>query len=343
MGSGLSDDKAERESALTAWAFDALLECGFEPPPEFSLRVASDDASFRRYFRGEAADRSFIFVDAPPAQEDSAPFVEISGLLRDAGINAAQVLAKDLGRGFMMLGDFGDRHYADALAMGDPARVEALYDDAIDTLVRMQGIRGDLPLYDEKRLRDEMSLFTRWFLPRQLGLELDAGELALIERVMERMVENATGQPQVFVHRDYHCRNLMIVERGNPGVIDFQDAVIGPVTYDLVSLLRDCYYRFDPDFIRRRVDEFRKACGQGKTPPEQFRQWFDWMGLQRHLKVAGIFSRLNLRDGKPRYLADIPLVVDYMVEVAGDYEELHEFRDWLRGRVVPYVTGLGEP
>lgn len=336
----MTDETAAREAALTAWAITVLREHGFQPPPGFSLQVASDDASFRRYFRAEIADRRFLFVDAPPTREDSTPFVQISALLRGAGINAPQVLAKDLARGFMMLSDFGDRHYADALAAGEPVTIEALYDDAIDTLVRMQAIRGDLTPYDEQRLRDEMSLFTTWFLPRQLGLEVDTGELTLIEGVVEQMVQNATGQPQVFVHRDYHCRNLMVVECDNPGVIDFQDAVIGPVTYDLVSLLRDCYHRFDPEFIDRRVEQFRHACGQGDSSPQQFRQWFDWMGLQRHLKVAGIFSRLNLRDGKPRYLADIPLVVDYMTEVAGAYEELHAFRDWLDERVVPQVTAL---
>ncbi len=335
----MADTKAERESALNTWAKKALAG-RFEVPDDFALVAASDDASFRRYFRGEPGDRSFIFVDAPPELEDSKSFVVVAKLLREEGVNAPVVIEHDLNKGFMMLTDFGDELFESALIEGDKVRIDSLYDAAAKALLKMQRIRGDLPRYDERRLRDEMSLFTEWFLPQQLEITLDDDEQELIDRVMNRMVESALEQPQRFVHRDYHCRNLMIVADNNPGVIDFQDAVMGPVTYDLVSLLRDCYHRFDDAFIDQRVESFRVASGHADVDQATFRRWFDYMGMQRHLKVAGIFSRLNLRDGKPRYLADIPLVVDYLCDVASSHEELCAFADWLEHRIQPRMPEL---
>ncbi len=334
----VNQDKNEREGILSRWAKTALVSRGFACDTSPLLAAVSDDASFRRYYRAQAGDSSFIFVDAPPELEDSAPFVRVAELLRAAGLNAPRVMASDPGLGFMMLTDFGDQSYFDAVGTA-PDRVSELYDDAIGALHQIQRIRTDLPLYDESTLRREMALFTEWFLPRQLEMQLSATETTMLAGVMDLMVANAVEQPQVFVHRDYHCRNLMIVEAGNPGIIDFQDAVIGPVTYDLVSLLRDCYFRFEPEEVSRRVEEFRCLSGV-EVDAQTFRRWFDLMGIQRHIKVAGIFSRLNLRDHKPRYLKDIPRVVDYLLEAARSYEDLSAFVEFLDQRIVPRMPEL---
>lgn len=341
----MSTTKQQRELALNQWARHALTELHLPVDTEFKLVPASDDASFRRYFRGASGEGSFIFVDAPPEQEDSAPFVHVARLLRAAGLNAPVVYREDMSLGFMMLTDFGDRLYYHLLPQGGEV-VDALYDDAVDTIVTMQqmGSPGSLGPYDETLLRQEMELFTDWFLPLQLGLDISAGETRAIARVFDLMVANALGQPAAFVHRDFHCRNLMVVEEGNPGVIDFQDAVVGAVTYDLVSLLKDCYHRFPVDEVNRRVDAFRLRLMDekiiGAVAEDTFTRWFDLMGMQRHIKVAGIFSRLNLRDGKPRYLADIPRVVSYIVEVCERYEDLRPFGKWLEDRVVPGLDSL---
>lgn len=340
-----SASKQARESALNDWARMMLGEIGLAVDAGFRLKAASDDASFRRYFRGVAGEQTFIFVDAPPEQEDSRPFVHVAMMLRNAGLNAPMVHRSDTGKGFMMLTDFGNRLYFDALGAGEGV-VDGLYRDALDSIARMQAIGspGSLAPYNEELLREEMNLFTDWLLPRQLGLEASTSESESIEEIFRLMVANALEQPSVFVHRDFHCRNLMIVEEGNPGIIDFQDAVVGPVTYDLVSLLKDCYHRFPPEKVAAWVDSYRlRLVDDGllrNVSKDRFVRWFDLMGMQRHIKVAGIFSRLNLRDGKPRYLADIPLVVDYIVEVCDRYEDLNGFGDWIRVRILPEIAKL---
>lgn len=345
MGSG----KQSREAALRDWGGEALRAMTIAVGEDFSLAPASDDASFRRYFRGVVAGQGYIFVDAPPDKEDSRPFVQVASMLREADVNAPRVFAHDFELGFMLLTDLGEQLFFDVLASREDEAIEHHYQSAFSSLLRMQQIdgRGLLPFYDEAKLREEMGLFTEWFLAQQLGLETDAEELASIDAVFDLLVASALDQPQVFVHRDFHCRNLMVVPNADPGVIDFQDAVTGPVTYDLVSLLRDCYHRFDSATIERWVEQNRVAASNkgliGDVDPVTFRRWFDWMGLQRHLKCAGIFSRLNLRDGKARYLADIPLVVDYIVEVCDVYEELAEFAAWMRSRVVRRLPRLREP
>lgn len=333
---------AVREAQLNDWAAAMLARHDVTVPGSFRLSRASDDASFRRYFRATVGDRSFIFVDAPPELEDSGPFVDIAGRLGAAGLNAPGVWEADLEAGFMMLSDLGDRLYLTEVTE-HPEKLDPLYDDALQALVGMQKISVEgLPVYDEALLREEMSLFPDWFLGRQLGITLDQRERESLARVFRLMVDNARAQPRAFVHRDYHCRNLMVTETANPGIIDFQDAVDGPVTYDLVSLLRDCYIRFAPDYIDRRVEACRAALIEaglldGGVTPAQFRRWFDLMGLQRHLKCAGIFSRLHLRDGKARYLTDIPLVVNYIIEVGHAYDELAEFASWLEESIVPLL------
>ncbi len=336
----MKGEQDERKAGLTRWADTTLAGLGLIDAGELEVETASDDASFRRYFRGSSGGQSWILMDAPPALEDSEPFVRIGALIRAADVNAPELLASDLDAGYLLLEDFGDALYASVLASGDADRRDGLYDDALAALVRMQRIDADLPVYDTSLLQTEMRLFTEWFLPKQLGIEISEGESRLLDDVMSMMVEAALAQPRVFVHRDYHCRNLMIVAEDNPGVLDFQDAVAGPVTYDLVSLLRDAYHRFDPPWIDDRLMAFRERAGLGAMHPDELRRWFDFMGIQRHLKVAGIFSRLNLRDGKPRYLADIPRVVGYLHEVAARYEELQPFATWLEARILPRMSEL---
>lgn len=316
----------DRRYQLERWAARQLNI----PQLEDGLSAISDDASFRRYFR--SAGQPYVFVDAPPDKEDSRPFVEVSELLLSAGINAPRVKAVDLELGFMMLTDLGDTLYLDDTR--DASRIPALYSDAIAALNKMHTIDADLPPYDEKLLRDEMQLFVDWFLEKQLQLDLTPEETSLVEAVFDVMVDSAMQQPQVFVHRDYHCRNLMVTSDNNPGVLDFQDAVFGPVTYDLVSLFKDCYFQFERSEVVAWVETFRDGMRPQTVDAQSFLKWFDFMGLQRHLKCAGIFSRLNLRDSKPRYLDDIPLVLSYISEVTKLYPELESFGAWFDLKVL---------
>ena len=308
---------------------------------EFGLAPASEDASFRRYFRVTPPGESFIVMDAPPDQENVEPYLEIARMLEQAGLHAPRVIARDAARGFLLLTDLGATTY---LAQFDkPARAEALYADAMDALVRLQS-RGqsmalELPPYDEKLLRFEMSLFTDWLLSRHLGLELSPAETAQLQAVLDRLVENALEQPRVFVHRDYHSRNLMVCEQNNPGVLDFQDAVYGPLTYDLVSLLRDCYVVWPTEQVDAWALAFRgKAAAAGLDVgggATQFLRWFDLMGVQRHLKASGIFARLWHRDGKPGYLADVPRTLDYILLASARQPVLDDLARLIRERVLP--------
>ncbi len=324
----------QRHTEMTAWLDDRF--------HEYRLAPVSDDASFRRYYRVIPGDGgpSRILMDAPPDKEDVRPFAAIAARLRQVGVQAPRVHASDEARGFLLLDDFGDCRYLDAL---DETTVERLYGDALGALSVMQACvsADELPLYDEPLLRAEIALFPDWLLQRHLGLTLDADETRLIAEAADTLVVNALAQPQVFVHRDYHSRNLMRIGQGNPGVLDFQDAVRGPVTYDLVSLLRDCYIRWP----RERVEDwawgyFDLAVQSGILREEhesRFQRWFDLMGMQRQLKAAGIFARLDQRDGKPGYLADIPRTLAYLVEVAPDYPDLAAFGEWVARRVLPVL------
>lgn len=325
----MSDVRADE---LAAWArsIDPAI------PGDAALSAVSDDASFRRYFRFDSGAAGLIFVDAPPEQEDSQSFARVSAALAAQGLNCPVVTASHLEQGFMAVTDLGDQVYLKVM-VSRPQRISALYDDARAALVRMLRVECDLPPYDESRLRAEMALFTDWFLPRQLGIEVSDEVSGMLQAVSDLLVQNALSQPQRFVHRDYHCRNLMVTPVNSPGILDFQDAVIGPVTYDLVSLYKDCYYRFDRAWVEAEVQKFhgQLVAGDIVSPDVPFLEWFDLMGAQRHLKCAGIFSRLNLRDGKPGYLGDIPLVIDYLVEVARLYPKLESFGAWLEQAVVP--------
>ncbi|MEZ5541967.1 MAG: phosphotransferase [Pseudomonadota bacterium] len=293
---------------------------------DYTLAPASSDASFRRYFRVLHDGASFIVMDAPPDKEDSRPFIQVARQLVDAGLNAPEVLDEDLAQGFLLLSDLGSRPYLGALG---EASVERLYGDALGALATLQTCAcGNLPPYDRALLLREMELFRDWLAGRHLGIELDAAQHALLDAAFALLVENALAQPQVFVHRDYHSRNLMVTARNNPGILDFQDAVCGPVTYDLVSLLRDCYIAWP----RARVEEW--ALGyqalalqtgilrEEHEDPAQFLRWFDLMGVQRHLKASGIFARLYHRDGKPGYLGDIPRTLGYITDTGSRYPEL---------------------
>jgi len=291
----------------------------------FTLTPASEDASFRRYFRARLEDgRSFVAMDAPPDKEDCRPFIRIARLLAEAGVHAPTVHAQDLAAGFLLLSDLGTRTY---LAELNAANAAALMVDAIDALIRWQLATraGELPPYDEALLRREMNLFPEWYVARHRRITLDAEQAQALEGIFARLVQSALAQPVVYVHRDYMPRNLMVADP-NPGVLDFQDAVMGPITYDVVSLLRDAFISWDEERVLDWSARYWEKAKHANLPVAQdfgeFWRAFEWMGLQRHLKVLGIFARINYRDGKPKYLEDTPRFLTYARAVATRYREL---------------------
>lgn len=304
----------------------------------FSLTIASADASFRRYFRVQLNDKTLIAMDAPPQQENCARFVKIAKIMRDAGLNAPQVLAQDLENGFLLLSDLGDDTYLSALNNDTALK---LYTDATDALIKMQMVSQpkELPPYDEALLIREMQLFPDWYVAKHLKFEPNAEQQAWLQNTFEILNKNILSQGQVTVHRDYHSRNLMITKENNPGVLDFQDAVHGAITYDLVSLLKDAYIQWDEeqiiDWAVRYWDKARKAGLPVPTDFSEFYRDFEWMGAQRHIKVLGIFARLSHRDGKDGYIKDMPLVLHYLRKVCERYVELRpmlRLLDALEGR-----------
>jgi len=306
-----------------------------------AVEPASADASFRRYFRVRTAGRTLIAMDAPPGREDLGPFVGVARALGALGVTVPEVLEQDRERGFLLMSDLGSMHYLAAFGAG--ADVERLYHDATEALLRIQA-RGleaaaALPPYDAAFLDREVQLFPEWFLGRHLDAVPDAAARALIDRTSARLAASALEQPQVFVHRDYHSRNLMVLPAGNPGILDFQDAMRGALTYDLASLFKDCYVVWPRPRVLAWVGDYRRrALAAGVAVPgdeAEFVRWFDFVGLQRHLKVLGIFARLWYRDGKQSYLRDLPTVLDYVLGATGAYGELAEFERFLRAVVVP--------
>ncbi len=302
---------------------------------------ASSDASFRRYFRLQGDSESFIVMDAPPAQEDCLVFMRIAGYLEAMQLNAPRILEADPERGFLLLTDLGTTQYLDSLK-NNRQNAPAMYADALAALARIQergaAYQALLPPYDEELLRFELSLFHDWLCGNHLGIEFDADAEAAWQDVCTLLVKNALDQPQVFVHRDYHSRNLMVTASNNPGILDFQDAVEGPLTYDLVSLLKDCYIRWPSEQLRRWVLDFYAGLDEatvGLVDQKQFTHDFELMGVQRHLKAAGIFARLNHRDGKPDYLHDIPRTLTYIVELLPRYAELEFLVTLIRERCLP--------
>ncbi len=310
----------DRLTQLQRW-LDSLSENTYT-----DVKPASADASFRQYFRvtNSKDNKTYIVMDAPPEKEDCHPFLLVTDLIRGVGVNAPDVISVDLHQGFLLLDDLGNKPYLDYL---DEDSADSLYTDAIDALVKMQTIDGMLPKYDEQFLQAEMDLFETWYLNRHLGIELDPAQKASLNDVCKLLIQSAIEQPQVFVHRDYHSRNLMITDDNNPGVIDYQDAVIGPISYDLVSLFKDCYI----EWPRERVELWLDLYLARITPTRLIDKatlvrWFDLMGVQRHLKVLGIFARLNYRDGKAQYLDDLPLTLKYVLDACDSYEELQPLR-----------------
>ena len=308
-----------RRAAVESWLAAQLRGA------RFSLTPASVDASFRRYFRASLPDgRSYVVMDAPPDREDCRPFVHVARLLRAAGVHAPEVHAEDLAQGFLLLGDLGTQTYLQELNADNAAR---LLGDATDALLRWQLATrpGELPPYDEALLRREMNLFPEWYVSRHLGVELSNAQKAELEGIYRLLVKSALAQPAVYVHRDYMPRNLMVSEP-NPGVLDFQDAVLGPITYDMVSLLRDAFVSWDEervlDWSVRYWEKAKRAGLPVETGFAEFWRAFEWMGLQRHLKVLGIFARINYRDGKPKYLEDTPRFIRYARAVSERYAAL---------------------
>ena len=307
-----------------------------------ALTPVSGDAGFRVYFRLNSIP-ALIAVHAPPEHEDVPSFVEKALFFRSHGLATPEVLAVDYRRGFMLLEDLGDRLLLPEL---NADNAETLYDLAEDTLHRIQQLPRDeriFPGYDADKLLRELELFPDWFVGKLLGLPLGSGERQMLEQVFRLLIDNALEQPQVVVHRDYHSRNLLLKNAGRLGMVDFQDAVIGPICYDLVSLLRDCYVRWPGDYVYRRAANYYSRCiNSGLLPQQtgldQFKQWFDVMGLQRHLKVLGIFARLWLRDGKRQYLRDLPLVIRYTLEQCAASPAMAEFREWFLDRLMPAIT-----
>ena len=311
-----------RTLALQAWL------SGLFPAEKWRIEPASADASFRRYFRVSLAARgeSRIVMDAPPQQEDCRPFIAVADLLRQAGLNAPQVLAQDLEQGFLLLTDLGTTTYLAALQQDD-ARADALFRDAVDALVTWQlaSRPGVLPPYDAALLRRELELFPDWYLARHLGLALAPQQRQLLERMFALIMASNLAQPAVYVHRDYMPRNLML-SAPNPGILAFQDAVYGPVSYDMASLVRDAFISWEEeralDWIVRYWEKARRAGLPVGADFGDFYRDLEWMGLQRHLKVLGIFARIRHRDGKPGYIEDAPRFVGYVRTVAARYNAL---------------------
>lgn len=319
-----------RENSLQEWVQKTLDQ------PSVQLQAMQNDASFRRYFRVFLLDRStYIAMDAPPDKENSKPFVDIAQRLFQAGLNVPEIKAIDFEQGFLLLTDLGDQLYLPVLKENNLTQINQLYSDALAALATMQVCANtdNLPLYDEKLLRFEMSLLPDWFIEKHLNVSLNNTEKNQLNQCFDLLVQNSLKQPQVFVHRDYHSRNLLIHPRHNPAILDFQDAVKGAVTYDLVSLLKDAYISFPREWIEEKVFGYHQLATQmgiiSNVSEKEFLKWFDWMGLQRHIKVAGIFARLYHRDGKAGYLKDIPLVLKYIIETADLYPEMCWLSKWI--------------
>ena len=322
---------------LSAWLKTRLSELfvrrGWGEVPDAPLVAASSDASFRRYFRWEAEGRSFIVMDAPPPQENCRPFVAVAALLAEAGVHVPDVLAEDLDRGFLLLSDLGRQTYLDVI---DEANADELFADAIRALLapHIPPLPIPLPSYDEAVLRRELQLFPEWYVQRHLGHSFSPAEQQAWERICRLLIDSALEQPTVLVHRDYMPRNMM-VSQPNPGVLDFQDAVIGPVTYDITSLFMDAFLSWPEERVQGWFQGYWESARVAGIPVQdcfvEFHRASDLMGLQRHLKVIGIFARICHRDGKPRYLADVPRFFAYIETVLARRPELAELHELLQG------------
>lgn len=297
-----------------------------------SLRPASNDASFRSYWRVQRGSESLIVMDSPTDKEPLQPWLDMGQRLAGAGLHVPRVHAADLEQGLLLIEDLGTRPL---LAELNAHSVDALYADALAALLQMQTrVRGDdIEAYSAARFTLELEYLPEWLLQRHLGQTLDCTGWDVLELAFRRILDVLAEQPQVFVHRDFHSRNLMITAQQSPGIIDFQGALYGPLTYDLASLLRDCYIAWPPAQVDGWREDYRQrlvAAGLTTADAAQFRRWFDYTGLQRHIKVLGLFCRLCYRDSKPQYLDDLPLVLHYVLEVSAAYAELADFAALLR-------------
>ncbi|KQV19662.1 aminoglycoside phosphotransferase [Pseudomonas sp. Root329] len=323
-------DQDVRLQHLKVWLDEQLAvlftEQGWGAVPPATLTAASSDASFRRYFRWEGEGRSFVVMDAPPPQENCKPFVDIAFLLAKSGINVPKIYAEDLERGFLLLNDLGNKTYLDVI---DSENADDLFKDALQALLAFQQLPmvAPLPSYDVALLRRELELFPEWYVKRELGIEFDSAQQMLWQNVTELLIDSALAQPKVLVHRDYMPRNLMLSEP-NPGVLDFQDAVYGPVTYDVTCLFKDAFLSWPEERVRGWLEAYWQQAGDLGIPVqpdfEDFLRASDLMGVQRHLKVIGIFARICHRDGKPRYLGDVPRFFAYIDAVIARRPELAE-------------------
>lgn len=318
----------ERLNALSAWITNLL---GFQP----KIKPASEDASFRRYFRIFCQNRqAYVVMDAPPEHESVKKFVEVAARYESLGVNVPQIFAINQPEGFALLSDLGAKTYLQALS---PDSVDQLYAQALTTLFTLQtqsiNRLEEFELYDQQKIREEMELFRQWFIPYRTERELKDKNQRLIDNTFELLTDTALRQPRTWVHRDFHSRNLMITPQNSPGVLDFQDAVTGPITYDLVSLLRDCYVEWPEEQVYQWVSLYYQKLQNSsislKVNETEFIRWFDWMGVQRHIKVLGIFSRLYHRDGKDHYLKNLPLVFRYTTTICNKYEALRPFAAFL--------------
>ena len=333
----INNSQDNRLEQLKQWLDEHLQGKNWE------IEVASADASFRRYFRVVENGKTMIAMDAPPDKEDIKPFIHVASAFKALNVNVPEIYVQDLEQGFMLIQDFGAGCYLDKL---NEQTADALYADAMQALLRLQCSakpkNEGFPPYDSTLLTNEMNLFRDWFLGRHLEIELDDAVNLLLDTTFVVLKDNALAQEQVWVHRDYHSRNLMIYDADNPGIIDFQDAVEGAITYDLASLLRDCYIAWPDEKVYAWVDKYlqelqaRDFCT--KVSPDEFKRWFDLMGMQRHLKAIGIFSRLNYRDSKPGYLNDIPRTLAYVENVCGKYPEFAEFSTYITDVVKPKLV-----
>ncbi|KAB0486110.1 hypothetical protein SAMN04490202_3190 [Pseudomonas reinekei] len=323
-------DQDVRLQHLKVWLDEQLAtlfaDQGWGAVPPATLTAASSDASFRRYFRWEGAGRSFVVMDAPPPQENCKPFVDIAFLLAKSGINVPKIYAEDLERGFLLLNDLGNKTYLDVI---DSENADELFSDALQALLAFQQLPmvAPLPSYDVALLRRELELFPEWYVKRELGIELDAAQQVLWQQVSDLLIDSALAQPKVLVHRDYMPRNLMLSEP-NPGVLDFQDAVYGPVTYDVTCLFKDAFLSWPEERVLGWLESYWQQASALDIPVqpdfEDFLRASDLMGVQRHLKVIGIFARICHRDGKPRYLSDVPRFFAYIDAVIARRPELAE-------------------
>jgi N-acetylmuramate 1-kinase len=325
-------DQDVRLQHLKVWLDEQLANLfaqqGWGTVPPATLTAASSDASFRRYFRWEGEGRSFVVMDAPPPQENCKPFVDIAFLLAKSAINVPKIYAEDLERGFLLLNDLGNQTYLDVI---DGENADALFDDALQALLAFQQLPmvAPLPSYDVALLRRELELFPQWYVKHELGVEFDAAQQQQWQHISDLLIDSALAQPKVLVHRDYMPRNLMLSEP-NPGVLDFQDAVYGPVTYDVTCLFKDAFLSWPEERVRGWLEKYWQQALALNIPVQadfdDFLRASDLMGVQRHLKVIGIFARICHRDGKPRYLADVPRFFSYIEAVIARRPELAELQ-----------------